>query len=67
MSPIAGHLAFYPNQVELYEVDDAAVNPHHVDAQVDAVVQHTDTGDGHAQRERWPANVEVPDLEGGVR
>src|SRR5688500_16696601 len=67
MTAIANHLAFYPNQVELYEVDDAAVNPHHVDADVDQAVQHTDAGDGTTQREHWPANVNTPGIEGGVR
>lgn len=67
MSAIAGMLAFYPDQVELYEVDDAAVNPRHVEAKVDEAVQHTDTGDGHAQREHWPPNVGTPGMEGGVR
>ena len=67
MTAIANHLAFYPNQVELYEVDDAAVNPHHVDADVDQAVQHTDAGDGTTQREHWPANVNTPGVEGGVR
>lgn len=72
MSAIAGYLAFYPNQVELYEVDDAAVNPHHLDApkeprSVDQVVQHTDAGDGRSQREPWAPNAHAPGLEGGVR
>jgi uncharacterized protein (DUF427 family) len=69
MTSIAGRLAFYPNQVEIYAVDDAKVNPHHHDEPpVDEIVQHTDTGDGHAQREHWDANVDTPrDLEGGVR
>ena len=67
MSLIAGRLAFYPDQVELYEVDDAAVNPHHVEVHPDDAVQHTDAGDGHAQREHWPPNVNAPGTEGGVR
>ena len=67
MTAIAGRVAFYPNQVELYEVDDAAVNPHHVDANVDQAVQHTDSGGGAPQREHWPANVNTPGVEGGVR
>ena len=67
MTAITGHLAFYPNHVEVYEVDDAAVNPHHVDADVDQTVQHTDAGDGTTQREHWPANVNTPGVEGGVR
>jgi uncharacterized protein (DUF427 family) len=67
MNAIAGRLAFYPNEVELYEVDDAAVNPHHVEARVDDAVQHTDAGDGHAQRDHWAPNVNTPGQEGGVR
>ena len=65
MSAIAGRLAFYPDKVELYEVDDAAVNPRHLDVDVDQAVLHTDTGAGHAQREPWAANVDTP--EGEVR
>lgn len=67
MSAIANYLAFYPNQVELYEVDDAAVNPHHVDEEIDQIVQHTDAGGGAPQREHWEPNVSTPGLEGGVR
>lgn len=68
MAPIAGRLAFYPNEVEIYAVDDAAVNPRHVDEPpVDEIVQHTDAGDGTTQRAHWPANVNEPGVEGGVR
>ncbi|WP_337185805.1 DUF427 domain-containing protein [Phenylobacterium sp.] len=67
VAPIAGRLAFYPDQVELHAVDDAAVNPHHRETDVDAIVQHTDAGDGRSQREHWPANVETPGLDGGGR
>ena len=74
VSPIAGRIAFYTDQVEVYEVDDAAVNPRHVsevhdghEAEVDDIVQHTDAGDGRAQREPWPPNIETPGMEGGVR
>lgn len=78
MSPIAGHIAFYPDRVEIYEVDDAAVNPRHHEARghedravdraaVDEVVQHTDSGSGASQREHWPPNVDGPGPDGGVR
>ncbi len=69
MSAIAGRLAFYTNKVEIYAVDDAAVNPRHVEEpSVDEVVQHTDSGSGHSQREHWPPNVpEAGGREGGVR
>ncbi len=68
---LAGRVAFDPGRVEVYEVDDAAVNPRHAEPRsvagrdVDQVVQHTDTGDGHAQRDHWPPNTQNP--EGGVR
>lgn len=58
MQQIEGRLAFYPNRVEIYAVDEAAVNPRHGEFDVDQVVLHTDAGDGHAQGERWPPNVE---------
>lgn len=67
MSIIAGRLAFYPDQLDIYEVDDAAVNPRHVQARVDEAVRHTDAGDGHAQAVHWPPSVETPGQEGGVR
>lgn len=63
MAAIAGHLAFYPDRVEVYPVDDAAVNPKAAKtdrADIDAVVQHTDSGSGSSQREHWPANVSQP-------
>jgi uncharacterized protein (DUF427 family) len=72
MGQIAGRLAFYPNEVEIYEVDDASVNPRHAEggpgpnATVDQIVQHTDAGAGHAQREPWPSNVETPGRDGGL-
>lgn len=73
LSDIAGRIAFYPDRMEVYAVDDAAVNPkHHADRAadrraIDEVIQHTDSGAGVAQREHWPANVETPDLETGGR
>ena len=65
MDPIADRVAFYTDRVEVYEVDDAAVNPRHRDEDVDEVVQHPDAGDGRSQREHWAANVDTP--EGGLR
>jgi uncharacterized protein (DUF427 family) len=66
MAQIAGRLAFYPDKVEVYEVDDAAVNPRHQDAApatraaVDQVILHTDAGDGRSQRDHWAPNIETP-------
>jgi len=78
MEAIAGRLAFYTDKIEVYQVDDAAVNPRHEEAgpadrdyaiTVDDVVQHTDSGSGAAQREPWPANVTAPAAtdDGGLR
>jgi uncharacterized protein (DUF427 family) len=75
MERIAGMLSFYPDRVNVYEVEDAAVNPHHSEGStpaagqtgpsgggdVDAVVQHTDSGAGAPQRDHWPTNVSGPD------
>ncbi|RAK60036.1 DUF427 domain-containing protein [Phenylobacterium hankyongense] len=72
MDPITARLAFYADQVEVYDVDDAAVNPRHDEdlaarAEIDEVVQHTDAGDGTSQGPHWTPNVEVPAEEGGLR
>ena len=68
MTGIAERLAFYPDKIEIYEVDDAAVNPHprarpvveDAAIAVDEVVQHTDSGSGASQMAPWPANVSEP-------
>jgi uncharacterized protein (DUF427 family) len=73
MEPIAGRLAFYPDKVEVYAVDDEAVNPHHREdelrrREVDEVIQHTDAGGGLSQRDRWDPSVERPaNDDGGLR
>ena len=73
MTQIENRLAFYTDKIEVYELDDAAVNPHPNEAapaaNVDAVVQHTDSGSGASQREHWPANVSTPRTsdDGGLR
>lgn len=61
MRAIEGRLAFYPQHFDIYEVDDAAVNPKHVDVDVDQAVLHTDSGSGAPQREPWPPNVTGPE------
>lgn len=77
VGPIRGRVAFYPGAVEIYDVDDAVVNPHHLHREpppaevdttlsrrdIDEIVQHTDSGDGVAQREHWRPNVETPGPE----
>jgi uncharacterized protein (DUF427 family) len=60
MEPIAGRLAFYIDKVEVYDVDDAVVNKHPRRETVNQVVQHTDAGDGHSQREHWPPTALTP-------
>jgi len=70
MALIDGRLAFYTDKVEVYAVDGTAVNPHHhADIErsggVDEIVQHTDAGDGAAQREHWAPNVDQPAIEDG--
>jgi hypothetical protein len=71
MEPIAERLSFYPDKVEIYEVADAAVNPRHVEelrdshrVSVDEVIQHTDAGDGAAQRERWTPDTRATNDDG---
>ena len=51
MIAIKDHLAFYPNQVEIEEVEMEAEN-------IRDVVEHTDSGSGSSQLEHWPPNVE---------
>jgi len=76
VADIQGRIAFYPDQVEIYDVEDAAVNPHHRDRrhermardEVAQIIQHTDAGDGASQRDHWPPNVERPLTDdGGLR
>ncbi|OYW92465.1 MAG: hypothetical protein B7Z13_09825 [Caulobacterales bacterium 32-67-6] len=56
---IDGLVAFYTDRVEVYAVGEAtAPHDHHTD--VDAVVQHTDSGGGQSQKDHWPANVKEP-------
>jgi uncharacterized protein (DUF427 family) len=67
---IGSRIAFYPDRVEIYAVDEDAVNPHHIDEArnsdmtrrdaIDRIIQHTDAGSGASQREHWPPNVERP-------
>jgi uncharacterized protein (DUF427 family) len=71
VSRIASRIAFYADRVEVYDVDEAQVNPHAdrpaeaVNRQsVDEIVQHTDSGAGASQREPWAANVEGPQPDG---
>ncbi len=53
MALIKDYLAFYPNQVEIEELDD----PRNAQLIRD-IVEHTDSGAGASQRESWPATVD---------
>ena len=57
VSLIRERLAFYPNIVEIYAVDDAEVNPRAEHSDIDEVIQHTDSGSGASQREHYPPTV----------
>ena len=60
MEQIRGRLAFYPDKVEVYSVDEAVVDPAHVHTMIYETVLHTDSGSGVSQRDHWPPNVESP-------
>jgi len=64
MEQIRGRLAFYPDKVEVYAVDEARVNPGARQPDVDTVVQHTDAGDGHSQARPWEPTDESRPPEG---
>lgn len=53
MSVIEGRVAFYPNIVSFHELAEPATD-------VDAVVQHTDSGAGSSQKDHWAPNVSGP-------
>ena len=57
---IKDRLAFYPNIVEIYAVDDAEVNPRHGRSEIDDVILHTDSGSGASQREHAKPTVGLP-------
>ena len=48
MAAIKGHIAFYPDAVEIHQTEEGPVAP-----SPDAVVLHTDDGAGVSQREHW--------------
>jgi uncharacterized protein (DUF427 family) len=55
MEQIRGRLAFYPNQVEIRDVGEAA-NP----AAVREAILHTDDGAGSSQGAHWAPTVDQP-------
>ena len=65
MEQIRGRLAFYPDKVEIYEVDDEAVDPkHHHTTAIDQAIQHTDSGSGASQKEHWEPTEQPAKPEG---
>jgi uncharacterized protein (DUF427 family) len=52
MEQIREYLAFYPNKVDIQELDESVA----AEAIRDAI-EHTDSGSGNSQLEHWPANV----------
>ncbi|MDR3507038.1 MAG: DUF427 domain-containing protein [Caulobacteraceae bacterium] len=48
-------VAFYPDQVEIEELDADDAR-----ADIADVIRHTDSGAGVSQLEHWPSNVEAP-------
>jgi uncharacterized protein (DUF427 family) len=55
MEQIRGRLAFYPNQVEIREVGEAADA-----AAVREAILHTDDGAGVSQQVHWPPTADQP-------
>ena len=55
METIRDRLAFYPNQVEIYDVAEAE-DPE----AVKQAILHTDDGAGSSQKEAWPPTVGQP-------
>jgi uncharacterized protein (DUF427 family) len=55
METIRSRLAFYPNQVDIYDVAEASDSE-----AVTQAILHTDDGAGSSQREAWPPTVDQP-------
>ncbi|MBO9546625.1 DUF427 domain-containing protein [Caulobacter sp.] len=62
VSQIADRVAFYPEHVE-FELGELTAAETEAALNVDAVIQHTDSGAGTSQAEKWPPNVEMPDAD----
>lgn len=59
MEQIRGRLAFYPDKVDIYAVEDDIVDPaHHHTKLIDEVILHTDSGSGSSQKTHWPPTEE---------
>jgi uncharacterized protein (DUF427 family) len=73
MEAIEGRLAFYADRVDVYEIEESAVNARRHPGpktrdEIDAAVQHTDAGAGSPQLELWAPTVDQPiGDDGGAR
>ena len=56
MAAIAGRIAFFPHDVDVYQVGG-----HDFDASTNTAILHTDSGTGASQAEHWPATTRDPD------
>jgi uncharacterized protein (DUF427 family) len=56
MAAIQGHIAFYPNVVEVHQTTDEAS----AGASPDAAILHTDSGAGFSQDAHWRPTTEEP-------
>ncbi|HEX4095947.1 MAG TPA: DUF427 domain-containing protein, partial [Caulobacteraceae bacterium] len=54
VAAIRERLAFYPNLVEIRELDEGPQTP------IAEVVEHTDSGSGQSQLDHWAPNVSEP-------
>ena len=58
MTAIKDHLAFYPNQVEIEELEQVEGAGGET---IRDIVEHTDSGSGNSQLEHWKTNVVGPE------
>ena len=73
LEALADRIAFFTDKVEVYDIEDARMSVHPRNAEglsradIDAVVQHTDSGSGASQRDRWAPTEEADADDGGLR
>ena len=66
MGELRNRIAFYPGEVEVYELEDSPIKREVARDEIDEVVKHTDSGSGQSQRDHWEPNVETPGPEAGL-
>ena len=72
MEGLADRIAFFTDKVDVYDIEDVRLGDHPRNVEgvtgrrdVDTAVQHTDSGSGAPQRERWTPTVVSPGLDDG--